>query len=137
MSGGVFSGGCLCGACRFEIDGPLEPAGICYCEDCRRVTGTAFGVSFRVSAARFHLTEKTSSFAKTADSGVVLTRHFCGTCGSPLFTASEAHPDAIFVKAGLLDDPSAIHIEREAWTASRVQWAERPAAVMSYEKGRI
>ena len=132
----TFSGSCLCRSCVYRIDGDIEPAGVCHCEDCRKVTGSPFGVSFRVLKDRFSMDGKTASYVKAADSGVMLTRHFCPSCGSPLFTESTNHPDAIYVKAGTLDQPAAIRIERQAWIASRVDWAAIPAGIASYEKGR-
>ena len=38
-----FSGSCLCRSCVYQIDGGIEPAGVCHCEDCRKVTGGPFG----------------------------------------------------------------------------------------------
>ena len=132
----VHAGQCLCGAITYEVDGPLEPAGACHCEDCRRVSGTAFGVSFRVSREHLRISGTPARFEKSADSGAILTRSFCRDCGSPLFTESATHADAIYVKAGSLDDPAAITIDREIWTISRVNWSEIPASVKSYERGR-
>ena len=132
----TFSGSCLCRECVYQIDGDIEPAGVCHCEDCRKVTGSPFGVSFRVLKDRFRLEGRTASFSKTADSGAVLTRHFCPSCGSPLFTESETHSEAIYVKAGTLDQPEAIRIERQAWMVSRVDWATIPPGVATYQKGR-
>ena len=131
-----FSGSCLCRSCSYRIEGGIEPAGVCHCEDCRKVTGSPFGVSFRVLKNRFSMTGKSASYARPADSGAVLTRHFCPSCGSPLYTESENHPDAIYVKAGTLDQPDAIHVERQAWMSSRVHWAEIPPGIATYEKGR-
>ncbi|MCA8899603.1 MAG: GFA family protein [Hyphomonas sp.] len=132
-----FSGSCLCRSCVYQIDGGIEPAGVCHCEDCRKVTGGPFGVSFRVPKDRFHITGRTASYSKPADSGTVLTRHFCPVCGSPLYTESGAHADAVYVKAGTLDQPEAITIERQAWLASAVAWAAIPPGVATYQKGRI
>ena len=132
-----FSGSCLCRSCVYQIDGEIEPAGVCHCEDCRKVTGGPFGVSFRVPKNRFHLTGRTASYAKPADSGTVLTRHFCPACGSPLLTESPSHPDAVYVKAGTLDQPDAIRIERQAWVSSAVAWAVVPPGIATYQKGRI
>ncbi len=136
MAREIFSGRCLCGACQYEIDGPLEAAGVCYCEDCRRVTGSAFGVSFRVREDNLRLTGQANSFAKAADGGAILTRHFCGTCGSPLFTASDRHADAVFIKAGSLDQGANLVIDRVMWTHSKADWADIPATAKAFDKGK-
>ena len=130
----AFSGSCLCGACVYRIDGEIEPAGVCHCEDCRKVTGGPFGVSFPVPRDRFSMDGTTATYAKAADSGVMLTRHFCPSCGSPLYTESTGRPEVVYVKAGTLDQPAAIRIERQSWTASQVDWASIPTGIASYRK---
>lgn len=123
MTNAAVTGGCLCGAVRYAHDGPVGPANCCHCADCRRCTGGPFGISIRVEIARFRITEGAPrGFTKTADSGNPLTRHFCGDCGSPIYTAAPRHPEHVYVKAGSLDDPALVRVEREAWTQSRVPW---------------
>jgi hypothetical protein len=130
------TGRCLCGACAYTLDALLAPGGICHCEDCRRVTGSAFGVSFRAERSKLARYGVTRVFRKTADSGAELSRHFCPQCGSPLYTESEAHADAVFIKAGSLDDPDALVIDRQMWMVSRTAWLDNAAAHQIFEKGR-
>src|SRR6478752_7454450 len=88
------TGRCLCGATAFEYSGEIGPAGYCHCSDCRRVTGSAFNVSVRVEADKFRVARgQPKGFAKLADSGNELTRHFCAECGSPIYTSSPSHPE--------------------------------------------
>lgn len=118
------TGGCLCGATRYECSDDAGPAGYCHCSDCRRVTGSAFNVSVRFETRAFRIVSgEPKGFTKTADSGRELTRHFCTECGSPLFTSSPHHPDHVYVKAGSLDDPALVRAAHQSWTASRVSWA--------------
>lgn len=120
----LMTGGCLCGATRYEYSGEIGPAGYCHCRDCRRVTGSAFNIGVTVAARQFRIVAgKPKSFTKTADSGNTLTRHFCGECGSPLYTSSPTHPDVHYVKAGSIDDPALVKPEDQSWVASRVAWA--------------
>ncbi len=37
----AFSGGCLCGAVRYEITGEPRMMGDCFCLDCRKSSGAA------------------------------------------------------------------------------------------------
>ena len=118
------SGGCLCGRVRYSYDGEIGGAGICHCVDCRRTTGSAFNISIRLDRSRFEvLSGDPTPFTKRADRGSELTRHFCPDCGSPLYTTSPAYPDAVFVKAGSLDDPALVRPALQAWTRSAVPWA--------------
>ena len=64
------TGGCLCGAVRYACDDEPGTAGYCHCSDCRRVSGSAFGVSVPVAASAFRITKGTpKSYTKAADSG--------------------------------------------------------------------
>ena len=130
------TGGCLCGAVRYTIDGAIGPAGYCHCTDCRRVTGSAFNISAPVRLADFEITGTLGSHGHPAESGTILTRYFCAICGSPIYGASPAHPDIIYVRAGTFDDPAAIRPDRQSWTRSRVDWAEIPATIQTFSKGR-
>jgi len=63
------TGGCLCGAIRYEYDGEPGPANYCHCADCRRCTGSAF------EARLFSVVRgNPSGFTKTGDSGNALLR---------------------------------------------------------------
>jgi hypothetical protein len=131
------TGGCLCGAVRYEYEGEVGAAGYCHCEDCRRTSGSAFGVSVRVAAAGFRTTRgEPRAFTKAGDSGRLVTRCFCPDCGSPLFTLPPLHPEVVFIKAGSLDDPSVVAPNRQAWMRSKVAWAEIAEGLTSYDTNR-
>ena len=118
-------GGCLCGKVRYRIEGVPGPANYCHCADCRRASGSAFGVSARVPVAAFRITSGTpKGFASRAESGRAVTRYFCADCGTPLYTAPERRPDVVYVKAGSLDDPTLVHPVQQSWMIARVDWAE-------------
>lgn len=132
----VVTGGCLCGAVRFECEG-LGSAGYCHCEDCRRCTGSAFNVSVPCPTDGFRIISgDLGSFTKTGESGFELTRCFCHSCGSPIFTSSPLDPSVVYIKAGALDDPDAVKPALQAWMRSKVVWADIPDGIASFEKGR-
>lgn len=134
----LITGGCLCGGVRYEYAGELGAAGYCHCSDCRKISGSAFGVSVAAAAAEFRIVKGVpKGFTKTGDSGRQVTRYFCPDCGSPLYTLPPLHPDRVFIKAGSLDDPTLVAPSREAWTTSRVSWAEIAPGLTRYEKGRV
>ena len=133
----VLTGGCLCGAVRYVVYGGVGPAGYCHCEDCRRTSGSAFGVSVRVDASRLRIVRGSpKGYSKNGDSGRVVTRYFCPECGSPLYTVPPDHSDTYFIKAGSLDDPSTVRPHRQSWVRSRVAWAAIDPDLTSYDKGR-
>ncbi|HLK35161.1 MAG TPA: GFA family protein [Polyangiaceae bacterium] len=119
----MVTGGCLCGAVRYEYDGPVGPATYCHCADCRRVTGSAFNVGVRFERARFRLLQGVpKTFTKVGGSGRTIERSFCPSCGSPLYTAAPQSPAFVWVKAGSLDAGASIEPVDQIWTESRVPW---------------
>jgi hypothetical protein len=133
----IVTGGCLCGGVRYEYSGEVGAAGYCHCADCRHVSGSAFGVSVRAVAAQFRISKGSpKGYTKPGDSGRPVTRYFCPDCGSPLYTEPPLHPEVVFIKAGSLDDPGLVKPDREAWTASRVDWATIEPGIQSYPRSR-
>jgi len=66
----MVSGGCCCGGIRYEYEGEVGTAGYCHCEDCRRISGSAFGVSVRVAAKGFRVVRgEMKAFTKAGESG--------------------------------------------------------------------
>ncbi len=132
------SGSCLCGNIKFEYYGQVGPASYCHCNDCKKVTGSAFLVSLRFNLKDLKIfTENPSkSFTKISDSGNEITREFCPDCGSPLFTFSPHHPDYVWVKAGCLDDMSIVEPTYQSWTDSKVKWSIIPNDLKGYSKSR-
>ncbi|KAI0398487.1 Mss4-like protein [Xylariaceae sp. FL0594] len=114
-------GGCYCGAIRYTIDlsSPEAEArtSICHCGNCKRFTGGNYGITTRVPRSAFRLdpgsAEKNSVKVHEADngSGVRLTRHFCGVCGSGILEFGENAGDNIYVFYGTLDDHARAQVE--------------------------
>jgi len=129
-------GGCLCAKVRFQYTGEVGSAAYCHCEDCRRCTGSAFNISVGFDSDKFEITSGAAKeFTSTADSGNVLTRHFCGDCGSPIFTSSVGDPARIYIKAGVLDDPDLVKPVHQSWTGSAVSWSGIKSGLGASEKG--
>lgn len=99
------TGGCVCGAVRLAIDAPLRTAGYCHCTRCQRRTGTAASANGVVAPGALRITQGEEHVrAWTPPDGSA--KHFCGLCGSALFSRSQTDPPRIGVRLGALDgDP--------------------------------
>ena len=135
---GTFSGGCLCSYVRYEHAGEPGDANYCHCPDCRRTTGSAFGIGVRgrVDALRI-ISGCVKAYTKVADSGNEITREFCPECGSPLFTRSPVHLEFVYIKAGSLDDPSLVKPICQIWTEMAVPWTRIDDRLTTYPRGRL
>jgi len=131
-----FSGGCLCGELRYQCTGEPELMYYCHCSDCQKSTGTAFHTGLYMKRADFELTSGTSrSFAKQAESGRTIARHFCGHCGSHLYSDKGSESEMISIRAGTLDDPGIFKPDTEIWTLGKTRWAQLPKDLESFIKG--
>ncbi len=98
------SGGCLCGAVRYEVKGPLRDVVNCHCGMCRRSHGN-FGPHSKARKVNITITKSDGlAWYKTSD---IARRGFCRECGSGLFWEPFDF-DATGIIAGSLDAPSGL-----------------------------
>lgn len=99
-----FEGGCLCGAVRYRSTAEPMMGGHCYCVDCRRSSGSSRCSHLVVSKAAVAVEGEVTLYERPADSGNVVSRAFCPTCGAPVYSLNTGMPEAIFIRASSLDD---------------------------------
>jgi hypothetical protein len=98
------SGGCQCGAVRFQIATALGNASICHCRMCQKAFGSWGAALVEAPLAHFTWTRGTPS---TFKSSAIVDRGFCKNCGTPLFLHEEGDTN-IEIAIGTLDNPNAI-----------------------------
>ena len=116
----VRSGGCLCGAVRYEVRGPLRPIVMCHCRQCRRTTGHLMAAT---AARRADFRLLTADGLKWYDSSAHARRGFCGNCGAPLFWEALGR-DYLSIAAGTLDDASGLAIACHIFVADKGAYYE-------------
>ncbi len=132
----ALSGGCNCGAVRYQIAG--APLGViaCHCTSCRRQSGAAFSVNLVVRADTMTIEGELASWPDPdTESGAPIDRQFCARCGSPIRSVPTAAPKMIAVKAGTLDAPEGFAPQMHIWTRSALPWATIPEGLPRFEKG--
>lgn len=97
------TGSCLCGACSFEADTQIAMINNCHCTGCRKVTGAVYGTLLWLLRDDVRRMGDFEAFNHTADSGSAMTKTFCRTCGSQMFSENSSRPHLIAVRAGILD----------------------------------
>jgi hypothetical protein len=120
------TGGCLCGAVRYEAEGDPVMSGYCYCADCRKASGSGFipFMGFPSSAVRF--TGQTLQFTSKAANGGDAVRNSCPVCGGLVFGGIVGKDDSFTIYAGSLDDASAFVPTIAIFTRDRPDWAPLP-----------
>jgi hypothetical protein len=118
----TITGGCLCGAVRYEAQGKPLFAVHCHCRDCQRASGTGHVPVMGMPKSLFKVTGKTTSYSVKGITGSNSIRHFCPTCGSLLFGTPEVAPEAVSLYVGTLDDPSVFRPEAILFRRNRQEW---------------
>jgi len=117
------TGGCLCGAVRYEANPRQDTAYYCHCRDCQIGSSSAFTVAVFTDEEDFQLLSgELTTYSKTADSGRVVNRLFCPQCGTPLTWTGEGFPGVVLVSLSSLDDPESFRPVHEGWTDSALSW---------------
>ncbi len=129
------TGGCLCGAVRYEITGSLRDIVNCHCLKCRRFHGN-FGAYSSVGEKdlTFVKQEGLKWFHSTTDETPNVYRGFCSLCGSSLFW----HPKSqgtISVAAGSLDDPANLKTMGHVWLSQISGYYSINDELPKYQKG--
>lgn len=117
----MLTGGCLCGATRYQADGVPFNSTVCHCGMCRRAAGAPMVAWFSVRPAGLRWTAgEPARFRSSAGA----ERGFCPRCGTPLTFRADAHPDEVDITTGSLDDPEAVPPEDHTRCATQLGWVK-------------
>jgi hypothetical protein len=129
----TFTGGCLCGAVRYEATGEPSHCGFCYCGDCRKASGSGFIPFINISAENVSFSGETLKFRSPALRGEAL-RNSCLRCGSLVFGGEVGQTDMHTIYAGTLDDASVFHPTIAIFTRQRAPWAVLPPDLTAFDE---
>ncbi len=130
----VTPGQCLCGAFRFEIDGPVGEVRLCHCDLCRRASGTAFSANASVPIKKYRVISGTD-IVNEYESSPGAYRAFCFRCESPVFARVQADPEHIRIRLGTLSREAQATITAHVWVASKASWDQLAWNVPQYVRG--
>jgi hypothetical protein len=128
-----YSGGCLCDALRYVVDGVPLYMGHCYCADCRKASGSGFIPFIGVASTAVHFTGATRIFTSRSASGTDAVRNFCAVCGSLVFGGVVGKDTSHTIYAGTLDDPALFQPSIAIFARDRPAWAIIPPGLTVYE----
>ena len=124
-AGFKLTGGCNCGAVRFEVTEPLVSARYCHCTRCQRRTGTAASASAAVVPGSFHVVQGEDRLrAWKPEDGA--EKWFCGDCGSAIFTRDRENPEQIGVRMGVFDEDPGVRPSARQFVAYAATWEPIP-----------
>lgn len=118
------TGGCACGAIRYECTAKPIFSWNCHCRDCQRASGGGYCPVMYVPRSALTITGPAAVYYDVkAESGRLVQRGICSACGSNLFILAELVPELQGLWAGSLDDPSNFKPQINVWTRSSPWWS--------------
>ena len=116
----TYSGGCHCGAVRFEVTTDLARISDCNCSICAK---KGF-LHLIVAPEKFRLLQGADALVTYRFNTGTARHTFCGTCGIHAFYAPRSHPDKVDVNVRCLEgiDLAALTItafDGRNWEAAR------------------
>ncbi|MGH8435152.1 MAG: GFA family protein [Pseudomonas sp.] len=115
----LHSGGCHCGALRYQFRAPLEDIAHCHCSICRRTTGGIVTTWITVPLKAFQWTAGTPAEYLSSAS---CTRSFCPNCGAHLTLFTTLSAQTLDITIATLDHPEQAPADRHIWVKSRLPW---------------
>ncbi|MGE3872193.1 MAG: GFA family protein [Parvibaculaceae bacterium] len=131
----AYTGGCACGAVRYEIAGEPVFMNDCQCLTCQKKSGTGHGsyLSFP-GRQEAKVAGAVTLWDIAADSGNIKTHAFCPACGSPVYLTFSAMPDIFTVHAASLDDPHRYRPQAVTYTIRGHAWDRLDPALAKFAK---
>jgi len=129
----IQEGGCRCGAARYEVDLTNAHTLNCHCRDCQQHLGAPFSVFSVVPASQLKWLKEpagTVAFSKLAN------RLFCLFCGTYLKWEGIDTADEAEINTMTLDNPSAVSVDEEIFTRSRLAWIKPIEGIPQHKAGR-
>jgi hypothetical protein len=127
------TGGCLCGALRYEAQGVPSAMGLCYCSDCRKASGSGF-IPFAVFPSEsLHITGPIIAYTSKAANGTDAVRNSCAVCASLVFGGPLGKTDSHTIYVGSADDPTWFKPTVAIFARNLPPWVVIPPQLRRYD----
>ena len=128
------SGGCYCGAIKYESLGDIQASIQCHCRECQYITGGHPNVLVIVPLDKFNFVKGKPKMYKRKDIEMAMSRLFCKDCGTAIGTRNPNRPNSIILKVGTFDDPSVFKPEIAIFTIDKQKFHYIEDGIKTFEK---
>jgi hypothetical protein len=126
------TGGCHCGAVRYEVTGEAITHALCHCTDCRRAAGAPVVAWTMYPQDALTITKGATKIYASSDHG---RRHFCAACGTGLFYYNEQSlPGIVDIQSATYDTPEAVPARVHVQLAERISWMADAHTLPGFER---
>jgi hypothetical protein len=130
------TGGCSCGAIRYEVASFPLLLYTCNCTDCQRISGSAFALNMPVATSGFRITQGApKGWRRASPTGADVTSWFCGDCGARLYGERQGRPDTMNLRAGTLDDTTWLTPVAHMFLRSAQSWVHPADSAECFDIG--
>ena len=129
-----YTGRCYCNDLKYEFDKPIHSQLLCYCRECRYLSGGEANASIVISENSFRFTKGTPKTFKRGDLEKPRIRFFCGNCGTHICVKSPPRPGMLVLKIGTLDDHSWFSPQSAIYCIDKQSYQHVPNGVPSFER---
>ena len=130
----ILKGSCQCGGISYRINSTSVFSVACHCDDCRKLSGSAFGTSLVVKSEDVEFKGTFKTWERLTDTGRRNIAYFCPDCGNRIY---HQDPDAAIVvrlRSGTLDDDVIPEPRVHVFAARKMPWLTFPEHVTLFEK---
>lgn len=128
------SGSCLCGAVSFSGDVDIMRNANCHCTNCQQSTGAAYASILFVASDNVEVKGAVARYVHQSDRGSTMTKSFCPTCGSPLFSENSAREGVLGLRAGVIEQKEALQPSMNIFCDSAIPSTPMDAALEKHGK---
>lgn len=123
------SGSCVCKAITLKVTGEPEQAVVCYCTDCRKMSGNLSHIIGAYKSNNVSIEDpqgklKTYTISNTA-SGKPNYVHFCGDCATVFTTVPTVYENTTMVRTPVLDDYEKVEPTSAIFKDERCSWHDK------------
>jgi len=119
---------------KYATSSDFEMVGNCHCNTCKKITGSAFEAFAVITQESFTLMAGEDALVEYKISPKV-KKHFCGTCGTPIFNQHRLAPGKLIVHVGTLDEPTDVTPTLNLYCESMLPWVAEICALKNFDQG--
>jgi hypothetical protein len=127
------TGSCLCRSVKYITNGPIKAVANCHCGTCKKITGGVFETIAIIAENHLEIIEGQDTLIAYQISENAI-KHFCRTCGTPIFNLLKKYPGNCMLYVGSLDDPSLVVPAINIFCESMLPWVKGIADLQCFER---